>query len=56
MEMRSGNCITKSKKTVSAESTRHQLDEDTLGDPMTVFGKDAPFQGGKEERTVFHGR
>ena len=48
--MRSGNCITKSQKTVSAESPRHQLDEDTLGDPMTMFGKDdVPFKAGKEE-------
>ena len=31
-----------------AEYIRHQLDEDKLGDQMTMFGKDDdPFKGGK---------
>ena len=31
-----------------AEYIRHQLDEDRLGDQMTMFGKyDDPFKGGK---------
>ena len=43
----------KKQKTVSTESPRHQLDEEKLGDPMTMFGKDdAPFQGGKEEKDL----
>ena len=28
------------QKTVSTKSPRHQLDEGTLGDPITLFGKD----------------
>ena len=55
MEMRSGNCITNSKRPYLRNPST-PVGEDTLGDPMTVFGKDAPFQGGKGERTVFHGR
>ena len=51
MVMRSGSCITKSNKTVSAEFPPRQLDEETLRDPMTMFGKDDdPFKGGKEEK------
>ena len=39
------------QKTVSTESPRHQLDEEKLGDQMTMFGKDdVPFQGSKEEK------
>jgi hypothetical protein len=30
-----------------AEYIRHQLDEDRLGDQMTMLGKDGPFTGGK---------
>ena len=30
---------------------RHQLDEEKLGDPMTMLGEDnAPFQGGKQKQ------
>ena len=37
-------------KQKKAEYIKHPLDEDTLGDQMTMFGKDdAPFQGGREE-------
>ena len=51
MEMRSGNCTTKSKRPYLQNPRRHQLDEEKLGDPMTMFGKnDAPFQGGKKEK------
>ena len=39
------------QKTVSTESLRHQLDEGTLGDPMTLFGKDDdPFKAVREDR------
>ena len=49
--MRSGNCTTKSKRPYLQNPRRHQLDEEKLGDPMTMFGKnDAPFQGGKKEK------
>ena len=50
----SADTVGKNKQKI-AEYIRRQLDEDKLGDPMTVFGKDAPFQGDKKERTVFHG-
>ena len=38
-------------KTVFTKSPRYQLDEDALGDPMTMFGKDdAPFQGARKRK------